>query len=82
MVGTESVFRHILKCFALDLTATKTAQLSPVSLRSATVIIDKLRDNIFHWTQEEAPFTGTVEIDESYFGPRLIPGKRDGRALD
>lgn len=73
---SEPVFRHILKCFALDLTATETAQLSPVSLRSVTVIFDKLRGKIANWSLQEAPFTGTIEVDESYFGPRRIPGKR------
>jgi transposase-like protein len=73
---SEPVFRHIIKCFALDLTATETAQLSPVSLRSVTVIFDKLRGKIANWSLQEAPFTGTIEVDESYFGPRRIPGKR------
>lgn len=73
---SEPVFRHIIKCFALDLTATETAQLSPVSLRSITVIFDKLRGKITNWCEQSAPFSGTIEVDESYFGPRRIPGKR------
>jgi transposase len=73
---SEPVFRHIIKCFALDLTATETAQLSPVSLRSVTVIFDKLRDKIAKWCEQSTPFSGTIEVDESYFGPRRIPGKR------
>jgi transposase-like protein len=73
---SEPVFRHLIKCFALDLTATETAQLSSVSLRSTTVIFDKLRGKIVNWALQEAPFTGTIEVDESYFGPRRIPGKR------
>lgn len=73
---SESKFRHLIKCFALDLTATETAELSSVSLRSVTVIFDKLRVKIARWCQQEAPFSGTVEADESYFGPRRIPGKR------
>lgn len=73
---SESVFRHIIKCFAMDLTATETAQLSPVSLRSITVIFNKLRGKITNWYEQSAPFSGTIEVDESYFGPRSIPGKR------
>jgi transposase len=73
---SEPVFRHIIKCFALDLTATETAQLSPVSLRSVTVIFDKLRGKIANWCEQSTPFSGTIEVDESYFGPRRIPGKR------
>jgi len=73
---SEPVFRHIIKCFALDLTATETTQLSPVSLRSITVIFDKLRGKITNWCEQSDPFSGTIVVDESYFGPRRIPGKR------
>ena len=31
---------------------------------------------------EETPFSGSVEVDESYFGPRRIPGKRGRGASD
>lgn len=73
---SEAKFRHLIKCFALDLTATETAELSSISLRSVTVIFDKLRVKIAHWCQQEAPFSGTIEVDESYFGPKRVPGKR------
>jgi len=73
---SESTFRYIIKCFALDLTATETAHLSPVSLRSVTVIFDNIRSKIANWCEESAPFSGTIEVDESYFGPRRVPGKR------
>lgn len=73
---TEAKFRYLMKCFAMDLTATETAQLSAISLRSVTTIFDKLRIKIAHWCLQETPFTGIIEVDESYFGPRRIPGKR------
>ncbi len=73
---SESKFRHLIKCFALDLTATETAELSSVSLRSVTVIFDKLRMKIAQWRLQETPFSGTVEVDESYFGGRRAKGKR------
>jgi transposase-like protein len=73
---SEAQFRHLIKCFSLDLTATETAELSPVSLRSITNIFDKLRSKIAYWCEHQMPFEGTIEVDESYFGPRRIPGKR------
>ena len=73
---SEARFRHIIKCFALDLTATETSELSSVSLGSVTVIFDTLRKKIAHWCVQETPFDGIIEVDESYFGPRRIPGKR------
>ena len=73
---SEAQFRHLIKCFSLDLTATETAQLSSLSLRSVTVIFDRLRCRIARWCEQSAPLEGTIEIDESYFGPKRIPGKR------
>ena len=73
---SEAQFRYLIKCFAMDLTATETAQLSSISLRSITVIFDRLRTKIAQWCLLETPFSGTIEVDESYFGPRRIPGKR------
>ena len=73
---SEAKFRQILKYFSMDLTATETAALSSVSLRSVTVIFDKLRAKICYWCMQEALFEGTIEVDESYFGPRRVPGKR------
>ncbi|MEO9886731.1 MAG: IS1595 family transposase [Balneola sp.] len=73
---SEAQFRFIIKCFSMDLKATETSELSAISLRSVTVIFDKLRMKIAQWCQQETPFSGIVEVDESYFGPRRIPGKR------
>ena len=73
---SEAKFRQILKYFSMDLTATETAALSSVSLRSVTVIFDKLRAKICYWCMQEALFEGTIEVDESYFGRAGFPGKR------
>ena len=69
-------FREIVRCFALDLTATKTAALTGVSVRSVNDIFLELRRRIACLCVQEAPVKGTVEIDESYFGPRWVRGKR------
>jgi len=73
---SEAKFRHLMKCFSMDLTATETAQLSSISLRSVTTIFDKLRAKIANWCEQSGPLEGTVEVDESYFGPQRVPGKR------
>ncbi|WP_103664887.1 IS1595 family transposase [Gracilimonas amylolytica] len=73
---SEAKFRHLIKCFSLDLTATETAELTGISLRSVTVIFDKLRHHIARWSEQSARIQGIIEVDESYFGPRRIPGKR------
>ena len=60
----------------MDFTATETAKLTGIFRRSVTHIYGLLRDKICQWVWQDAPFTGTIEVDESYFGPRRIPGKR------
>ena len=73
---SEAKFRQLLRYFAMDFTATDTAKLTGISKRSVTHIYGLLRDKIRQWVWQETPFTGTIEVDESYFGPRRIPGKR------
>lgn len=73
---SEAKFRHLIRCFCLDLTAKATAELTGISRRSVVSIFGKLRVKIARWSARQAPIQGTVEIDESYFGPRRTPGKR------
>ena len=72
----ERQFRLLVKYFALDLTASDTARLTGISLRSINTIYLKIRHRIAEACEQHSPFQGVVEIDESYFGPRRIRGKR------
>ena len=69
-------FRKLIHYFSFDLTATETAHLSGISLRSVNAIYLKIRHRIAEECQRQSPFTGTVEADESYFGPTRVRGKR------
>jgi transposase-like protein len=74
---TEWKFRSLLRYFALDLTASDAAQLSGLSYRSVITIFVKLRRRISEECERQSPFNnGEVEVDESYFGPHRIRGKR------
>lgn len=73
---SEQKFRSILRYFALDFTASDTARLTSISVRSVNTIFLKLRKRIAQECNKQTPFQGVVEIDESYFGPRRIRGKR------
>jgi len=73
---SERKFREVIRCFALDLTATETAALTGITVRSVNDIFLKLRRRIARICEREAPVKGTVEVDESYFGPRWVRGKR------
>ncbi|MBU3848627.1 MAG: IS1595 family transposase [Candidatus Acinetobacter avistercoris] len=73
---TEAKFRQIIRFFSMDFTATDTAILTNISLRSINSIFIKIRKRIATECENISPFTGVVELDESYFGARRIRGKR------
>ena len=59
----------------MDFTATDTAELTNISVRSINSIFIKIRQKIAQACEEVSPFNGIVELDESYFGVRCIRGK-------
>ena len=73
---TEPKFRQLLRLFALDLTASDTAKLTGVSIRSVNSLYLKLRRRLADECGRQAPLYGIVELDESYFGAKRIRGKR------
>ena len=73
---SEAKFRQIIRFFAMDFTATDTAQLANISVRSINSIFIKIRKKIVYKCAQVSPFNGVVELDESYFGARRVRGKR------
>jgi transposase-like protein len=73
---SEAKFRQLLKAFAMDFSASDTAKLIGLSTRSTNSIFLKIRSRIAQYCEIQSPFTGDVEMDESYFGPTRIRGKR------
>jgi transposase-like protein len=74
---SEVKFRRVLKCFCEDIPATSTANLSAINRNTVQRIFTLLRDRIVDMAIEESkPFVGDIEVDESYFGPRRVRGKR------
>ncbi len=65
-----------MRCFALDLTATQTAAMTGISVRSVNDIFLRIRERLAHECQKNSPFAGDLEADESYFGPRRVRGRR------
>ena len=77
---SERKFLRVLRHFALDLTASRTAQLTGLQRKSVTMIFLKIRERIAEEAERASPFSSCeVEVDESYFGARRVRGKR-GRA--
>jgi transposase-like protein len=73
---SEKRFRRLVRAFAMDFTATDTAELTGLSVRSVNDIYLKIRRRIAEHCEASSPFAGEVEVDESYFGPKRIRGKR------
>lgn len=72
---SEAKFRRIIRCFAEDLTASSTARMTGVSVRSVNDLFLKIRRRLALISEAQSPFEGKVEMDESYFGRQRVRGK-------
>jgi len=74
---SERKTRQIIKYFALDLTAQKTAFLTNLTRKSVNQIYLKIRNRVAEECERASPFSSCqIEVDESYFGARRVRGKR------
>jgi transposase-like protein len=73
---SRAKFRQLLKLFSLDLTATQIAAVSGLNRNTVNRYLKLIRQAIAQHCQRESPFSGDVELDESYFGARRVRGKR------
>ena len=69
-------FREIIKYFSLDIEATKIAQLTGLNRNTINKYLLLIRKVIALECEQESPFSGEVEVDESFFGARRTKGKR------
>lgn len=58
----------LLEMFVAGVTARTAAELAGVNRHSATLFFQKIREMIAYELEDESPFDGAVEVDESYFG--------------
>jgi len=72
----DTQFRAILKEFSLDSTASETAERTGIGRKSVNRIFHLIRKRVVVLCEGESKFSGEVEVDESYFGPRRVRGKR------
>ena len=73
---SRAKFRQLLRLFALDLTATQIAAVTGLNRNTVNRYLKLIRSAIAQHCQRESPFSGEVELDESYFGARRVRGKR------
>ena len=71
---SERKFREIVKYFAYDLEAKKTAELLGLNRKTVNRYYRKIREAIANYQEQTTQFSGEIELDESYFG-----GKRKGK---
>jgi len=73
---SKGIFREILRLFAVDVEATQIAKLTGLNRNTVNRYLRLIRERIANYCEEQSPFSGTVEVDESYFGARRMKGKR------
>src|SRR2546423_9031223 len=73
---TRAKFRQLLKLFAIDLTATQITALTGLDRNTVNRYLTLIRQAVAQHCERESPFSGDVELDESYFGARRVRGKR------
>ena len=78
---SEAKFRALVKYFSADLTAVQIARLSGLNPNTVDRYLRLLRQRIADYCAQESPFSGIVEVDESYFGARRVKGKRGRGAM-
>jgi transposase-like protein len=62
--------------FSLDLDASQITKISTLNRNTINRYLAEIRKRIAEYCGRKSPFSGEVEIDESYFGARRIKGKR------
>ena len=73
---SRAKFRQLLKLFALDLTANQVTVLTGLNRNTVNRYLTLIRQAVAQHCERESPFSGEVELDESYFGARRVRGKR------
>jgi transposase len=78
---TETKFRQLVKLFSHDLDAQTIASLSKLNRNTVNRYLTLFRTRIAEMCENQSPFDGEIEVDESYFGGKRIKGKRGRSAF-
>jgi len=73
---SERKFRELLRLFALDIIADRTAELTGLHHNTTLALYRLLRARMAELAVQDCPFQGQVELDESYFGPTRTRGHK------
>ena len=78
---SQRKIRRILRLFSVDVNAVQIAELTGINRNTVNRYLKIIRTMIAQYCEEQSPFSGVVEVDESYFGSRHVKGKRGRGAL-
>lgn len=73
---SEAKFRELLRLFSLNLEATQIAELTGLNRNTVNRFLKGTRIRLAEFCEQQSPFSGEIEVDESFFGARRIKGKR------
>lgn len=73
---SEAKFRQLICYFVVDLDASQITQLISLNRNSVNRYLRAIRERIAEFCETQSPFSGEIEVDESFFGARRIKGKR------
>ena len=73
---SERKFQQLVRLFATDLDASQIAKLTGLNRNTVNRYLKKIRQCLVKCCDLQSPFSGEVEVDESFFGARRIKGKR------
>jgi len=73
---SEHQFRQIVRLFSVDLDASQIARLTGLSRNAVNRYLRAIRLRLVDYCNDQSPFSGEIEVDESFFGARRIKGKR------
>jgi hypothetical protein len=66
---SEAKFRQVVRLFAMDVTATDTAELSGLSLRSTNTIYQRILVRMAQACAAQSPYEGELQADKSTWAP-------------
>ena len=73
---SEAKFRELLRLFSLNLEATQISELTGLNRNTVNRFLKAIRIRLAEFCEQQSPFSGEIEVDESFFGARRIKGKR------
>ena len=65
-----------MRLFCLDLNAKQISHLTRLNRNTINRYLKEIRIHLAKICEDQSPFQGEIEVDESYFGARRIKGLR------